>query len=107
MTYVNQSASACAHLIHTAGSKLPLSGANSMNFLASCLGQPGSWVAKNYALYNIGNPTCTHGFDETCTLNWPAQNQATCPHRLGANAVLTMAPVYNILYPSGEVVKAT
>lgn len=107
MTYTNQPASACAYLIHTAGSKLPLSGANSMNFLASCLGQPGSWVANNYVLYNIGNPICTYGYDETCTLDWPAQNQATCPHQLGVNAALTTTPVYNILYPSGQLVRAT
>lgn len=106
MTYTDQPAGNCANLIHTPGSKLPLSAANSMNFLSSCLAQPGSWVADNYLLYNILNPVCTYGYDETCTLDWPAQNQATCPHQLGANAALTSAPVYNIKYPTGESVRA-
>ncbi|KAK1771945.1 hypothetical protein QBC33DRAFT_555102 [Phialemonium atrogriseum] len=106
MDYVEQPASACADLIHTTGAKLPLSAPNSMNYLSSCLGQADSWVANNYVLYNILNPVCTWGHDETCTLDWPAQNQATCPHQLGDPAVLNSAPVYNILYPTGEVVKA-
>lgn len=106
MTYVTQPAAACADLIYTTGGKLPLSGANSMNYLSSCLNQPSSWVAQNYVLYNILNPTCTYGYDEVCTLDWPAQNQATCPHQLGVPAILTSKPVYNILYPTGQVVVA-
>ncbi|KAL1868538.1 hypothetical protein VTK73DRAFT_3630 [Phialemonium thermophilum] len=106
MDYVDVPASECADLLHTAGNKLPLSAPNSMNYLSSCLGQSGSWVANHYVLYNILNPVCTRGHDETCSLNWPAQNQATCPHPLGDPAPLTSAPVYNIQYPSGQVVLA-
>ena len=106
MTYVNQPAATCAGLIYTTGGKLPLSAANSMNYLSSCLNQPSSWVSQNYVLYNILNPTCTYGYDEICTLDWPSQNQATCPHQLGVPAILTTKPVYNILYPTGQVVTA-
>lgn len=45
MTYVNASASACNSLINTDG--LPLSAANSMNYLASCLEDGDSWVGQN------------------------------------------------------------
>ncbi len=87
--------------------RLVLSAANSMNYLASCLVQPGSWVADNYVLYNIQTPTCTLGYDETCALDWPAQNQATCPHQLGFPALLTSQPVWNVQYLTGAVVLAT
>lgn len=106
MTYENRPADECKSLLKASG-KLALSGANSMNYLGSCLNQPSSWVAKNYVLYNILNPTCTYGYDETCTLNWPSQNQATCPHQLGVPAVLKSQPVYNIQYPTGKSVLAT
>ncbi|TQV97085.1 Cerato-platanin [Cordyceps javanica] len=99
--------SKCRDLIHTKGSRLPLSAANSMNYLADCLGRKDSWVARNYAVYNVLDPICTLGRDEQCTLDWPAQNQATCPHQLGLPDVLKGAPVYNIRYPSGERVLAT
>jgi hypothetical protein len=102
MEFKNRDASDCADLIHTSGKKLPLSAANSMNFLASCLDQPGSWVAKNYVLYNILDAICTYGYDEECKLDWPAANQATCPSGLGMPNALRSAPVYNILYPSGK-----
>ncbi|KAI0834624.1 hypothetical protein F5Y06DRAFT_278500 [Hypoxylon sp. FL0890] len=107
MNYANVDASACADLLHTDGHKLPLSAANSMNFLASCLAQPDSWVAKNYVLYNILDSTCAWGHDEVCTLDWPAANQASCPSTLGDPAPLTSAPVYNIKYPSGQTVVAS
>ncbi|XXG99896.1 Glycerol 2-dehydrogenase (NADP(+)) [Hypoxylon texense] len=97
----------CADLLHTDGNKLPLSAANSMNFLASCLAQPDSWVAQNYVLYNILDPICAWGHDEVCTLDWPSANQATCPSALGDPAALTSAPVYNIRYPSGQTVVAS
>lgn len=106
MTFENVDASKCAGLIHTKGSKLPLSASNSMDFLASCLAQPDSWVAKNYVLYNILDPICTWGFDEVCTLDWPTDNQPTCPHQLGLLEALKSDPVYNIEYPSGEKVLA-
>jgi len=104
-TYVNLPASECTSLMQDG--KLALSAANSMNYLASCLDQPGSWVADNYVLYNIQTPTCTLGYDETCTLDWPSQNQATCPHQLGLQTPLTTDPVYNIQYPTGQLVLAS
>ncbi|KAI0491163.1 hypothetical protein F4859DRAFT_36377 [Xylaria cf. heliscus] len=97
----------CSSLIHTDQSKLPLSASNSINFLASCLSQPDSWVAKNYVLYNIQDAICSWGHDEKCTLDWPNANQPTCPHTLGDPVALTTDPVYNIRYPSGEEVLAS
>ncbi|KAI1308896.1 hypothetical protein F5Y03DRAFT_85149 [Xylaria venustula] len=97
----------CSSLIHTHGHKLPLSASNSINYLASCLEQPDSWVAKNYVLYNIQDAICSWGHDETCTLDWPTANQPTCPHTLGDPVALTTDPVYNIRYPSGDKVVAS
>lgn len=93
-------------LIREPSGKLAFTGANSMNFLAACHAQPGSWVAGNHVIYNIINPTCTYGFDEVCSLDWATQNQATCPHQLGFPNVLASQPVYNVLYPTGQVVIA-
>lgn len=107
MEYKNVDASKCADLIHTDGHKLPLSAANSMNFLASCLSQSNSWVGKNYVLYNILDSVCSWGFNEACTLDLSISNQAKCPHSLGTPAALTGAPVYNIQYPSGKQVLAS
>lgn len=106
MQFENVDVSKCKDLIHTDGHKLPLSAANSMNFLNSCLEQAGSWVGENYILYNVQDPLCSLGHDEKCDLDWPDANQATCPHTLGDNAFLTDAPVYNIRYPTGEKVLA-
>ncbi|KAK7419666.1 hypothetical protein QQZ08_010752 [Neonectria magnoliae] len=106
MTYRAVDASECDGLINTKGHKLPLSASNSMNFLASCLDQNDTWVADNYVLYNIADPICTMGFDEKCDLDYPAQNQASCPHTLGLAPTLDDAPVYNIEYPTGEKVRA-
>ncbi|KAK1753195.1 allergen Asp f 15 [Echria macrotheca] len=105
MEYQDVDVSNCADLIHTDDGKLPLSAANSMNFLSSCL-EKDSWIGKNYRLYNILDPICTWGYDEPCTLDWPAANQASCPHALGTPAVLTSAPVWDIKYPSGHKVLA-
>ncbi|KAK8069075.1 hypothetical protein PG994_005691 [Apiospora phragmitis] len=79
-----------------------------MNFLASCLEQPGgSWVGRNYQLYNIMDPICIWGTDEACELkDWPSANQATCPSTLGNPVALEGDTVYNILYPSGQEVAA-
>ncbi|KAI0445494.1 hypothetical protein F4803DRAFT_156806 [Xylaria telfairii] len=99
--------SSCSSLIHTDKSKLPLSASNSINYLASCLGQPDSWVAKNYVLYNIQDSICSWGHDEKCNLDWPTANQPTCSHILGDPVALTTDPVYNIRYPSGEEVLAS
>lgn len=102
----NLNAKECKDLIKTKDGKLPLSAPNSMNFLASCLDQKDSWIANNYALFNILDPICTWGIDEQCTLDYPAQNQAQCPSGIGKNDALTTDPVYNIRYPTGEKVKA-
>ena len=106
MQFENLEASECRDLIHTDGHKLPLSAPNSMNFLASCLTQNDSWVADNYRLFNVADSICSLGYDEACDLDWPDANQAACPHTLGDTSPLSGAPVYNILYPSGEKVVA-
>lgn len=107
MDYEYVDADECSDLILTDDGKLPLSASNSMNYVASCLDQPNSWVAKNYQLYNILDPICAWGCDEKCTLDWPAANQAGCPSGLGTPKVLTDAPVYNIQYGSGKTVLAS
>ncbi|KAF5721697.1 hypothetical protein FMUND_3502 [Fusarium mundagurra] len=107
MTYSNVDASKCSDLIHTKKSKLPLSAANSMNFLTSCLDRNEStWVGDNYVLYNILDSICTLGHDETCELDYPAENQAKCPHTMGVPDELKGEAVVNIRYPSGEKVSA-
>lgn len=106
MEYEEVDVSECSDLIHTDG--LPLSAANSMNFLASCLETDGSWVGENYVLYNILDSICSMGYDETCNLDWDSgANQATCSHTLGLQTKLTSNPVYNIRYPTGEKVLAS
>ncbi|KAH8910392.1 hypothetical protein BR93DRAFT_266939 [Coniochaeta sp. PMI_546] len=107
MDYVDVDPSECADLIRTSDNKLPLSASNSMNFLSSCLEQKSSWVATNYVLYNILDPICSYGYDETCSLDFPTQNQAKCPNTLGTPVALTTDPVYNIRYPTGEKVLAS
>lgn len=102
MDYEEVDASECADLIHTPGSKLPLSASNSMNYLSECLSQPNSWVAKNHVLYNICDAICTLGYDETCTLDLATSNQPSCSHTLGLTSPLTSAPVYNIEYQTGQ-----
>ena len=106
MEYEEVDASQCASLIHTEGGKLPLSASNSINFLASCLAQPNSWVAKNHVLYNICDPICTLGFDEVCTLDLAVSNQPSCAHTLGLTSKLNTAPVVDVKYQTGKSVKA-
>jgi hypothetical protein len=106
MQYENVDASKCASLIHTGDHKLPLSASNSIDFLASCLSQSNSWVAKNNVLYNILDSICTLGYDETCTLDLSISNQPACPHGLGLPTVLKGETVYNIRYPTGQKVSA-
>jgi len=106
MTYDTVEPSKCSSLISTSGHKLPLSAANSMNFVSSCIANSTSWVAKNYLLYNIMDPLCSYGYDETCTLDLTVSNQPKCPHTLGLPTALTGDPVYNIEYPSGQKVLA-
>jgi hypothetical protein len=103
MTAVN--VDKCADLIDTKDSNLPLSAANSMDFLFSCLNQANSWVGSNYVLYNIEDAICTVGQDQICTLD-PPNNQPTCPGTLGLPDKLTSDPVWNIQYPSGDKVLA-
>lgn len=100
-------ASECKDLIKTKGHKLPLSAANSMNFLASCLAKKdGNWVAENHVLYNVLDSICTWGYDEQCELDWPNANQPKCENDLGKPATLNDKPVYDIRYPSGDKVIA-
>jgi hypothetical protein len=107
MEYENVDPSKCANLIQTSGHKLPLSAPNGMDFLASCLSQSNSWVAKNYVLYNILDSICSWGYDEKCTVDLSTSNQPQCPHTLGVPTPLTSDPVYNIQYLSGKRVLAS
>ena len=105
MEYKDVDASQCAEHIYTQGSKLPLSACNSMNFLSSCLAQPSSWVARNYALFNVLDSACTLGADEQCSLDWPANNNPSCPSTLGMPSPLTVStPLRNIQYGTGKLV---
>lgn len=89
----------CSDILNSTG-KLPFAAANSMNQVTACLSAGDNWTAENYELYNIANPTCTWGYDEKCSLNYPAENQPRCEggHQLGEQAALTSDPVYNIQY---------
>ena len=104
-TFEDVPMSECASLLHDGG-KLPLSAANSMNTVASCLAQPSSFVAQNHALYNIATSQCTYGVDELCSLNLAVSNQPKCPHQLGLQTPLNEA-VTDIKYPTGKLQKAT
>ncbi|KAH6959866.1 hypothetical protein BKA56DRAFT_623917 [Ilyonectria sp. MPI-CAGE-AT-0026] len=73
MNYDVVHASECQHLLHEG--KLPLSAANSMNYVASCIAQPTSWVAQNHVLYNIQDQVCKLGVDEECHLDLAISNQ--------------------------------
>ena len=106
MEYKQLKPSDCKSHINTKGSKLPLSAANSMNFLASCLDSD-TWIGNNYRLFNVADAICSMGHDEECDIDWPEANQAECDHTLGDNPQLKDAPVYNIRYPSGEKVLAS
>ncbi|EGU73543.1 hypothetical protein FOPG_19294 [Fusarium oxysporum f. sp. conglutinans race 2 54008] len=86
MNYEVVSVSKCESLM-TDG-KLPLSAANSMNYLTSCLSQPESWVARNHNLYNINDPACKSGVDEICHLDLAISNQPVCASGPGIAAVL-------------------
>ncbi|KAK7416899.1 hypothetical protein QQZ08_011840 [Neonectria magnoliae] len=103
MEYETVHASKCAHLLQDG--KLPLSASNSMNYVASCIAEPNSWVAKNYRLYNIMDPVCKWGVEEHCTLDLAVSNQPNCPSGLGATAKLNLK-VSNIVYGTGKKVQA-
>ncbi|KAH7142470.1 hypothetical protein DER46DRAFT_631058 [Fusarium sp. MPI-SDFR-AT-0072] len=81
----------CRHLLHQG--KLPLSAANSMNYVSSCISQPTSWVAQNYQLYNINDPVCKYGVDEKCSLDLTISNPLQMESR-----------VKNMAYGTGEIV---
>lgn len=105
MEYEYVDASECSDLLEDG--KLPLTAANSMNYVSSCLSQPDSWVAKNHELINIIDPVCHWGYDEVCSLDLSVSNQPSCPHTLGLTVALDPAePVYNIQYGTGKEVVA-
>ncbi|KAH6949689.1 hypothetical protein BKA56DRAFT_638805 [Ilyonectria sp. MPI-CAGE-AT-0026] len=85
--------------------KLPLSAANSMNYVASCIAQPTSWVAQNHVLYNIQDQVCKLGVDEECHLDLAISNQPSCPSPLGIEAPLNYK-VENIQYGTGKKIAA-
>ncbi|KAH7016506.1 uncharacterized protein B0I36DRAFT_254879 [Microdochium trichocladiopsis] len=93
--------SQCADLLSVAGGKLPLTAANAMNYVASCTSN--TWVANNYALYNILDPACKWGYDELCTLPPPTvSNQPSCQHQLGVPVTFTGQGFKNIDYGTGK-----
>ncbi|AEO60070.1 hypothetical protein MYCTH_56270 [Thermothelomyces thermophilus ATCC 42464] len=98
------SADNCLKHLKTGG--LPLSASNSINYVASCLGQPNSWVAQHYQLFNIQDPVCHWGWDEQCSLNLAVSNQPTCPHQLGTTNGRLPDSVFNIQYGTGKTVAA-
>ena len=103
-TYEDVDMSECEHLLTTPEKKLAFSAANSMNFIASCLAEPSSYVAQHSVLYNIANPTCNWGVNEVCNLDLSVSNQPSCPGSvLGIQTLLTSEPVYNIDYGTGAV----
>ncbi|KAL9942843.1 hypothetical protein D7B24_005378 [Verticillium nonalfalfae] len=83
--------------------KLPLTAANSMNYVSACIADTNSWAGKNHVLYNIGNAVCTIGHDEVCKLDLAVSNQPSCPHTLGAVDALKENEVKNIAYGTGKV----
>ncbi|KAH7184070.1 hypothetical protein DER44DRAFT_817060 [Fusarium oxysporum] len=91
MSYEIVDTSECRHLLHEG--KLPLSAANSMNYVSSCISQPTSWVAQNYQLYNINDPVCKYGVDEKCSLDLTISNPIQMESR-----------VKNMAYGTGEIV---
>lgn len=106
-TYENVDMSHCVDLITEPNGKLAFSAANSMNFIASCLAEPSSWLSQNYALYNIANSACTLGEDEVCKYLPEVSNQPQCKSMLGIQTPMASAPVYNLAYGTGAKVKAT
>lgn len=95
----------CRPLLHTG--RLPLTAANSMNFVASCLNDPNSWVARNHDLFNFVDPLCKYGWDETCSLNLAVSNQPSCPHTLGETRTPTGQHVIDLEYGTGRDIYAS
>jgi hypothetical protein len=100
MTYEFVDVSECSDLLDNG--KLPLSASNSMNYVASCLSEPDSWVAKNYKLLNIADSACKYGADEECSLDLAVSNQPSCPSGLGSQEKMSGHSVTNIVYGTGE-----
>ena len=99
MEYESVDMNECSHLLHDSDGKLAFSAANSMNFIASCISEPNSWVAKNYGLWNIYNSICTNGVDEQCTLDLSVSNQPSCENTiLGIDSPLSGQNVTDIAY---------
>ena len=106
-TYEPLPVSECQDIIRSPDGKLPLMAANSMNFVAACMADPGSYVAQSAGLWNIATSACTYGVDEECTLDLAVSNQPACPSQLGLQTPLTDMPVFNIQYGTGAEVLAT
>lgn len=93
--------SECADILHQGF--LPLSVANSMNYLTKCLNEPNGWVAQNYKLFNINDPQCRLGHDQQCSLDGNQYPQ--CPSSLGENAIPeTDITVVDIEYGTGNAI---
>ncbi len=104
MEFENVPAEECVQHLREGG--LALSAPTSMNFVAECLAQPGSWVARNYLLFNIYDPVCHWGYDELCSLDLAVSNQPSCPHTLGTTNGRLPDTVFNVEYGTGKVVPA-
>ncbi|KAK4643839.1 hypothetical protein QC762_404660 [Podospora pseudocomata] len=97
----------CKHLLKDSGGKLAFSAPNSMNFLSSCLSDPGSWVARNFAAVNLKDSACHCGFDEVCTIPPPSEgNQPVCPNALGTTGPFRGDSVFNVEFGTGKLVPA-
>ncbi|KAK4107333.1 hypothetical protein N656DRAFT_793283 [Canariomyces notabilis] len=101
MDVQNVPADECRHLLF-GNDGLGLSASNSMNYVASCINQPGSWVERNYRLWNIQDPVCHWGWNERCSLNLAVSNQPSCPHQLGPTNGRLPDTVYNIECGTGR-----
>jgi hypothetical protein len=99
MNYEFVDNSECADILDDG--KLPLSASNSMNYMAACLSEPNSWVAKNHKLLNIMDPICKYGIDEECSLDLAVSNQPNCPSGLGSTTAMHKN-VVNIAYGTGK-----
>lgn len=105
--YEEVDADECVDLMYSSNGGLPMSAANSMDYLRPCLeDEPDSWVARHFESWNIHNPVCTQGWDERCTLDLKKSNWSDCPNPVGEPRVLTTAPVWNVQYGTGEEVLA-
>lgn len=107
MDYEDVDMSECSDLIYTEDGTLAFEAANSINFIASCINEPSTWIAQKYSLWNIANAVCTLGIDEECTFDLATSNDPVCPHTLGLQTPLEGMAVTNIAYGTGERVVAT